>query len=155
MASTVWVNATPLAAGSGLIVNYFSIRCNICTLVFVAEHTAAQFAASVLIMAEATFICDAVFSIHSNHVRAAVNSHGTRSSGRHQWFSMNVWAEMINDHLIGLYTRSVTRLPRWTKVPHFLPAGIAWFTAVCTSKCSRHHVVPARRSTSSFFQDCT
>lgn len=62
-----------------------------------------QFAVSVLFTDEATFTCDGVFNMHNNHVWAAVNPHATRSSGRQQRFSVNVWAGMIHDHLIGPY----------------------------------------------------
>lgn len=48
-------------------------------------------------------MCDGVFNTHSSHVWDAVNPHAARLSGSQQRFSVNVWAEMIHDPLIGPY----------------------------------------------------
>jgi hypothetical protein len=49
---------------------------------------------------EAGFTRDGVMNLHNLHVWAEENSHPTRSSSFQHRFSVNVWAGIVDDHLI-------------------------------------------------------
>lgn len=52
---------------------------------------------------EATFSREGIHNPRNNHVWAAVNPHERYIRGYQQKFSVNVWAGIISDHLIGPY----------------------------------------------------
>lgn len=62
-----------------------------------------QFAASVLFTDEATFTRDGMFNTHNEHVWATSNPHATRVRCTQQRFSVNVWAGILHDYIIGPY----------------------------------------------------
>ncbi|GLV37259.1 hypothetical protein CBL_01912 [Carabus blaptoides fortunei] len=65
-----------------------------------------QFLAQVVYIDEITFTRNAIINFHISHIWAEENPHEIMD-GRHQHqFSVNVWAEIVEDHLVG---------------PHFLP----------------------------------
>jgi hypothetical protein len=53
---------------------------------------------------KAGFMRVGVMNLHNLHVWAEENPHPTRSSSFQHRFSVNVWAGIVDDHLIGLYT---------------------------------------------------
>lgn len=55
---------------------------------------------------EATFTREGVFNTRNNHIWSDENPHSVRERSFQRQFSVNVWAGLINGHLIG---------------PHFLP----------------------------------
>jgi hypothetical protein len=52
---------------------------------------------------EAGFTRDGVMNLHNLHVWAEENPHPTRSSSFQHRFSVNVWAGIVDDQLIGSY----------------------------------------------------
>lgn len=62
-----------------------------------------DFPAYVLFTDEATFTQEGVFNVHNTHVWATENPHATRPHAFQKRFSVNVWAGIVNDFLIGPY----------------------------------------------------
>jgi Transposase. len=65
-----------------------------------------NFTSKILFTDEATFSRDAIINFHNNHFWNYENPHVIGERGFQQQFSVNVWAGVIGDHVIG---------------PHFLP----------------------------------
>jgi hypothetical protein len=59
------------------------------------------FLSSILFTDEAGFCRDGIINFHNNHFWADVNPHGTMHSGHQQRFTINVWAGLIGDVLVG------------------------------------------------------
>lgn len=64
------------------------------------------FGASVLFTDEASFTREGTFNPHNAHLWALENPHGTRTRAAQSRFSVNVWAGIVGDHLIGPYLTS-------------------------------------------------
>ena len=64
------------------------------------------FVSSILFTDEAGFTRDGIFNFHNCHIWADVNPNATHVSRHQQRFSLNVWAGLLGDRIIG---------------PHFLP----------------------------------
>jgi hypothetical protein len=62
-----------------------------------------DFLNSVLWTDEAGFTRDGEMNLHNLHVWAEENPHPTRSSSFQHRFSVNIWAGIVDDHLIGPY----------------------------------------------------
>ncbi|GFV12386.1 transposable element Tcb1 transposase [Trichonephila clavipes] len=62
-----------------------------------------QFASSMLFCDEATFSREDVFNTHNAHMWALNNSHCTRPRAMQQRFTVNVWAGIVDDSLLGPY----------------------------------------------------
>ncbi|GFX36566.1 uncharacterized protein TNCV_2031471 [Trichonephila clavipes] len=61
------------------------------------------FEASVLFTDEASFSREGIFNTHNSHSWAAANPHVTRTRAAQDRFLVNVWADILGDHLIGPY----------------------------------------------------
>lgn len=62
-----------------------------------------NFISTVLFTDECTFTRDGSFNTHNQHVWAEVNPHATYPHSHQRRFSINVWAGIIGDHLLGPY----------------------------------------------------
>lgn len=62
-----------------------------------------NFVNSVLFTDEANFSRNAIMNIHNNHVWSQENPHATVETRFQHNFSVNVWAGIIDDYLIGPY----------------------------------------------------
>lgn len=62
-----------------------------------------SFSANVLFTDEATFTRDGMFNLHNSHVWATSNPYATSPHAFQERFSVNVWAGIVNDFLIGPY----------------------------------------------------
>ncbi|GBN07982.1 hypothetical protein AVEN_110781-1 [Araneus ventricosus] len=62
-----------------------------------------DFSAHVLFPDESTFTPEGISNTHSLHVWATSNPHGTRPREYQKCFSLNAWAGIVDDHLIGPY----------------------------------------------------
>ena len=62
-----------------------------------------DFLRNVLFTDEAGFTRDGIVNFHNTHVWAYENPHATVESRHQQRFSLNVWAGLVGDHLIGPY----------------------------------------------------
>ena len=62
-----------------------------------------NFSATVLFTDEASFQRDQIVNFHNQHVWADVNSHATVEARHQQRFSVNVWAGIVGDYLVGSY----------------------------------------------------
>ncbi|GIY11533.1 hypothetical protein CEXT_206291 [Caerostris extrusa] len=56
------------------------------------------FSGNALFVEEITFTCDGVVNLHNSYVCATSNPHAFQ-----EWFSFSVWADPVNDFLIGPY----------------------------------------------------
>ena len=63
--------------------------------------TIMGFLSSVLFTDEATFGHDGIITLHNSHLQATDNPQGMVEASYQQWFSINVWAGIIADHLLG------------------------------------------------------
>ena len=73
------------------------------------------FLSSGLFTNEATFGHDGIINPHNRHLWATDNAHRMVEVSHQQWFSINVWAGIIGDRLLGPV------LPEWRNVSD-LPA---------------------------------
>ena len=62
-----------------------------------------DFHTSVLFTDEATFTREGIFNSHNSHVWDFVNPKATRVFRQQHRFTINVWAGIVHDHLIGSY----------------------------------------------------
>ncbi|GBN11934.1 hypothetical protein AVEN_269095-1 [Araneus ventricosus] len=62
-----------------------------------------DFIAHVLLTDESTFTPEGISNTHSLHVWASSNPHGTRPHEYQKCISVNVWAGIVDDHLISPY----------------------------------------------------
>ena len=62
-----------------------------------------DFCTSVLFTDEATFTREGIFNSHNSHVWDFVNPKATGVFRHQHRFTINVWAGIVHDHLIGLY----------------------------------------------------
>ncbi|GFV38866.1 uncharacterized protein TNCV_2814821 [Trichonephila clavipes] len=62
-----------------------------------------HFASFVLFCGEATFSREGVFNTHNAHMWALNNPHSTRPRAMQQRFTVNVWAGIVGDSLLGPY----------------------------------------------------
>lgn len=62
-----------------------------------------DFGATVLFTDECTFTRDGTFNTHNSHQWADVNPHASSTHAYQRRFSINVWAGIIGDHLLGPY----------------------------------------------------
>jgi hypothetical protein len=62
-----------------------------------------MFNVCVLFTDEAMFTRDGVFNYHNEHVGARQNPHATRESHFQRKFSLNVWAGIVGDTLLGAH----------------------------------------------------
>ncbi|GBM06325.1 hypothetical protein AVEN_121371-1 [Araneus ventricosus] len=79
-----------------------------CRVEFVSwflQHNAVNpdFGATVLFTDECTFTREGAFNTHNHHVWTDVNPLATYSHAHQRRFSINVWAGIIGDHLLGPY----------------------------------------------------
>ncbi|GFY09434.1 DUF4817 domain-containing protein [Trichonephila clavipes] len=100
------------------------------------------FEASVLFTDEASFSREGIFNTHNSHSWAAANPHVTRTRAAQDRFLVNVWADILGDHLIGPYI-----LPGHLTGPRYL----IFLEQVLPKLLDRAHVTAATR-TSMWFQ---
>ena len=62
-----------------------------------------DFGSTVLFTDECTFTCDGTFNTHNSHQWADVNPYASSTHAYQRRFSINVWAGIIGDHLLGPY----------------------------------------------------
>jgi hypothetical protein len=93
---------------------------------------------------EAGFTRDGVMNLHNLHVWAAENPRPTRSSSFQHRFSVNFWAGIVDDHLIGPY---VNRSHRWCPITQFPARNTSYFNGRFTPQYTSGHVVLAWRCT--------
>jgi hypothetical protein len=72
------------------------------------------FLSSILFTDEAGFCRDGIINFHNNQLWANVNPHGTMHSGHQQRFTINVWAGLIGNVLVGPHV-----LPRRLTGPRY------------------------------------
>ncbi|GFX07826.1 uncharacterized protein TNCV_4160951 [Trichonephila clavipes] len=102
------------------------------------------FEASVLFTDEASFSREGIFNTHNSHSWAAANPHVTRTRAAQDRFLVNVWADILGDHLIGPYI-----LPGHLTGPRYL----IFLEQVLPKLLDRAHVTAATRISMWFQQD--
>ncbi|GFU28587.1 uncharacterized protein TNCV_467961 [Trichonephila clavipes] len=102
------------------------------------------FEASVLFTDEASFSREGIFNTHNSHSWAAANPHVTRTRAAQDRFLVNVWADILGDHLIGPYI-----LPGHLTGPRYL----IFLEQVLPKLLDRAHVTAATRTSMWFQQD--
>lgn len=70
---------------------------------FLQQDAEQELASKVLFTDEAAFTREGMFNVHNQHVWANVNPHATRQRGHQVRFTVNVWAGIIDNYLIGPY----------------------------------------------------
>ncbi|GFW34501.1 DUF4817 domain-containing protein [Trichonephila clavipes] len=93
------------------------------------------FEASVLFTDEASFSREGIFNTHNSHSWAAANPHVTRTRAAQDRFLVNVWADILGDHLIGPYI-----LPGNLTGPRYL----IFLEQVLPKLLDREHTLPLR-----------
>ncbi|GFX13195.1 transposase-like protein [Trichonephila clavipes] len=88
------------------------------------------FEASVLFTDEASFSREGIFNTHNSHSWAAANPHVTRTRAAQDRFLVNVWADILGDHLIGPLHSAWS--PDWSTLP-----DISW-NKFCQSYWTEH-----------------
>ena len=86
----------------GLSVADFPARRHFCEW-FIQQCVNPNFSATVLFTDEASFERDQIVNFHNHHVWADVNPHATVEACHEQRFSVNVWAGIVGDYLVGPY----------------------------------------------------
>jgi hypothetical protein len=84
----------------GLSVADFPARRHLCEW-FIQQCVNHNFNATVLFTDEASFQQDQIVNFHNQHVWADVNPHVTVEAHHQQRFSVNVWAGIVGNYLIG------------------------------------------------------
>ncbi|GFX73130.1 uncharacterized protein TNCV_4502091 [Trichonephila clavipes] len=102
------------------------------------------FEASVLFTDEASFSRGGIFNTHNSHSWAAANPHVTRTRAAQDRFLVNVWADILGDHLIGPYI-----LPGHLTGPRYL----IFLEQVLPKLLDRAHVTAATRTSMWLQQD--
>ncbi|GFU90607.1 uncharacterized protein TNCV_2176391 [Trichonephila clavipes] len=102
------------------------------------------FEASVLFTDEVSLSRGGIFNTHNSHSWAAVNPHVTRTRAAQDRFLVNVWADILGDHLIGPYI-----LPGHLTGPRYL----IFLEQVLPKLLDRAHVTAATRTSMWFQQD--
>ncbi|GFW14904.1 uncharacterized protein TNCV_1563661 [Trichonephila clavipes] len=93
---------------------------------------------------EASFSREGIFNTHNSHSWAAANPHVTRTRAAQDRFLVNVWADILGDHLIGPYI-----LPAHLTGPRYL----IFLEQVLPKLLDRAHVTAATRTSMWFQQD--
>lgn len=62
-----------------------------------------RFPSYIMFTDEATFTREGVFNSHNTHMWSEENPHATRTHAAQQRFSVNVWAGIVGNHLVGPY----------------------------------------------------
>ncbi|KAK3882488.1 hypothetical protein Pcinc_013131 [Petrolisthes cinctipes] len=76
-------------------------RVDFCRWLLTQERENNGFVAEVLFSDEANFTRNGMVNQHNTHTWAAENPHATTTRGHQERFSINVWAGILGDHLIG------------------------------------------------------
>ncbi|GFX10922.1 uncharacterized protein TNCV_511821 [Trichonephila clavipes] len=84
---------------------------------------------------EASFSREGIFNTHNSHSWAAANPRVTRTRAAQDRFLVNVWADILGDHLIGPYI-----LPRHLTGPRYL----IFLEQVLPKLLDREHTLPLR-----------
>ncbi|GFV97695.1 DUF4817 domain-containing protein [Trichonephila clavipes] len=114
------------------------------TVVLAVTNCKSLFEASVLFTDEASFSREGIFNTHNSHSWAAANPHVTRTRAAQDRFLVNVWADILGDHLIGPYI-----LPGHLTGPRYL----IFLEQVLPKLLDRAHVTAATRTSMWFQQD--
>ncbi|GFW91037.1 DUF4817 domain-containing protein [Trichonephila clavipes] len=114
------------------------------TVVLAVTNCKSFFEASVLFTDEASFSREGIFNTHNSHSWAAANPHVTRTRAAQDRFLVNVWADILGDHLIGPYI-----LPGHLTGPRYL----IFLEQVLPKLLDRAHVTAATRTSMWFQQD--
>ncbi|GFX72837.1 DUF4817 domain-containing protein [Trichonephila clavipes] len=93
---------------------------------------------------EASFSREGIFNTHNRDSWAAANPHVTRTRAAQDRFLVNVWADILGDHLIGPYI-----LPGHLTGPRYL----IFLEQVLPKLLDRAHVTAATRTSMWFQQD--
>ena len=72
-----------------------------CRWALLQEAEAAYFPANVLFTDEATFTRSGIFNFHNAHIWSVENPHAVVETSHQRRFSINVWAGVVRDQLVG------------------------------------------------------
>lgn len=87
----------------GLLPTDFAPRLQFATWLLEQRERDRSFSSHILFTDEAYFTRDGVFNMHNNHFWTENNPHVIRANRHQHRFSVNVWAGIIGNHLIGPY----------------------------------------------------
>ena len=76
-------------------------RVNFCEWLLERHENDPGFISNILWTDESYFSRDGVFNMHNNHVWAAENPHAIRPRGHQHRLGVNLWAGIVNTHVIG------------------------------------------------------
>lgn len=86
-----------------LLPNDFPARVNWCQWFQQMVTQNPNFSSTILFTDEAQFTRQAIINFHNNHLWAQENPHGLIEARHQHTFSVNVWAGIVEDNLIGPY----------------------------------------------------
>jgi hypothetical protein len=81
----------------------FPLRVNFCRWMLDAINLNPNFQNQIMWTDESTFTRDGIFNMHNHHYWAIENPHVIRRRAFQQRFSVNVWAGIMGDQLVGPY----------------------------------------------------
>lgn len=85
----------------GLRPEDYQLRVRFCEWLLERHEDDRNFVSSILWTDESCFTRDGVFNMHNNHFWAVENPHAMRPRGHQRRFGVNLWAGVVNNHVIG------------------------------------------------------
>lgn len=80
-----------------------ALRMIFCDFLRIRRHRTSDFHQCILFTDEATFHCDGYTNSRNSHVWADANPHAVIKRGAQRRFSVNLWAGMVGEFLLGPY----------------------------------------------------
>ncbi|KFM61076.1 hypothetical protein X975_20149, partial [Stegodyphus mimosarum] len=123
----------------------YPLRVDFCRWFLQQCAAQADFPSDVLSTEQATFTQEDAFNMYNSHVWATDNPHAIRPHAFQIHFSVNVWAGIVNDYLIGPYLPTCPS--QWLMLSYFSASGFTGIASGCLSfviACGlRHDGTPA------------
>ena len=99
-----WLFPYQLQRKQALIAADYPPRVDFCRLFSQKSTITPNFSANVFFTNGVIFNRDGLFNLHNSLVCASSNPHATSQHAFQEQFSVNIWAGIVNDYLIGPYS---------------------------------------------------
>lgn len=91
------------AEGVRVVTGGLSVTCRFHTLLCPSECSVARFRCNCSVYGRVRFYPRERFNIHNSHASVSTRPHATHPHSFQRWFSVNVWAGILHDQLVGPY----------------------------------------------------